>query len=86
MIVHILDKNDNAPQFLQAVYTGTIPESASIGSLILTNTSDPLVIKALDADSEVNALLHYDIVEILPRQYFHIDANTGAIRTTRLLD
>ncbi|XP_065170403.1 fat-like cadherin-related tumor suppressor homolog isoform X3 [Atheta coriaria] len=86
VIVHILDKNDNAPQFLQAVYTGTIPESASIGSLILTNTSDPLVIKALDADSEVNALLHYDIVEILPRQYFHIDANTGAIRTTRLLD
>ncbi|XP_017769468.1 PREDICTED: fat-like cadherin-related tumor suppressor homolog isoform X4 [Nicrophorus vespilloides] len=86
VIVHILDKNDNAPEFLQAVYSGSISESAPVNSLILTNSSDPLVIKAVDADSEVNALLHYDIVEILPRQYFHIDANTGAIRSIRLLD
>lgn len=37
-------------------------------------------------DSEVNALLHYHIVEPLASQYFHIDASTGAIRTMRLLD
>lgn len=54
--------------------------------MILTNNSDPLVIKAIDADSEINSLLHYDIVEALPRQYFHIDATTGAIRTVRFLD
>lgn len=71
---------------MQAVYSGIISESAPINSLILTNTSDPLVIKATDADSEINALLHYDIVEMLPRQYFQIDASTGAIRTIRLLD
>lgn len=86
VIVHILDKNDNAPKFLQAVYKGIVSESAPIGSLILTNTSDPLVIKATDADSEVNALLHYDILDILSRQYFHIDPNTGAVRTIRNLD
>lgn len=54
--------------------------------MILTNTSEPLVIKAKDDDSEVNALLHYEIVEMLPKQYFNIDTSTGAIRTTRLLD
>ncbi|KAF5307382.1 hypothetical protein FQR65_LT07099 [Abscondita terminalis] len=86
VVVHILDKNDNAPQFLQANYSGVISEAAAINSLILTNTSDPLVIKAFDADSEINSLLHYDIIEALPKQYFQIDATTGAVRTVRFLD
>ncbi|XP_076387964.1 FAT atypical cadherin kugelei isoform X3 [Megachile rotundata] len=86
VIVHVLDRNDNAPKFLQATYTGEISEGASIGSLVLTNTSSPLVIKAEDADSELNALLNYDIVEDLPRKYFHIDSSTGAIRTVMVLD
>lgn len=86
VIVHVLDRNDNAPRFLQAIYSGEISEGASIGSLVLTNTSAPLVIKAQDADSELNALLNYDIVEDLPRKYFHIDSSTGAIRTVMLLD
>ncbi|XP_049820796.1 fat-like cadherin-related tumor suppressor homolog isoform X5 [Aethina tumida] len=86
VIIHILDKNDNPPRFLQSSYTGIISEAAPIKSLVLTNSSEPLVIKAVDADSEVNALLLYNIVEILPRRYFQIDSNTGAIRTIRLLD
>ncbi|XP_076227334.1 FAT atypical cadherin kugelei isoform X9 [Nomia melanderi] len=86
VIVHVLDRNDNAPRFLQATYSGEISEGASIGSLVLTNTSTPLVIKAEDADSELNALLNYDIVEDLPRKYFHIDSSTGAIRTVMVLD
>ncbi|KAJ8945175.1 hypothetical protein NQ314_009307, partial [Rhamnusium bicolor] len=86
VIIHILDKNDNVPEFLQSRYNGIISESAPIKSLVLTNTSEPLVIKAFDADSEGNALLHYDIIEILPRRYFQIDPTTGAIRTIRLLD
>ncbi|VEN38816.1 unnamed protein product, partial [Callosobruchus maculatus] len=86
VIIHILDKNDNVPQFLQSRYSGSISESARINSLILTNASEPLVIKAFDADSEVNALLEYDIVEVLARKYFQIDSNTGAIRTVKLLD
>ncbi|XP_076376857.1 FAT atypical cadherin kugelei isoform X4 [Megalopta genalis] len=86
VIVHVLDRNDNAPRFLQATYSGEISEGASIESLVLTNTSTPLVIKAEDADSELNALLNYDIVEDLPRKYFRIDSSTGAIRTVMLLD
>lgn len=86
VIVHILDRNDNAPKFLQAIYKGTISEGSSIGSLVFTETNEPLVIKATDSDSEVNALLQYNILEILPKQYFRIDESTGAVRTTRLLD
>ena len=86
VIVHVLDRNDNAPRFLQALYSGEISEGASIGSLVLTNSSTPLVIKAEDADSELNALLNYDIVEDLPRKFFHIDSSTGAIRTVMILD
>ena len=63
-------------------------EAASIGSLVFSanSTSSPLVIKAEDLDSELNALLSYDIVEELPRKFFHIDSSTGAIRTVMLLD
>lgn len=86
IVIHILDKNDNVPEFLQSNYYGIISESAPMQSLILTNKSDPLVIKAFDADSEGNSLLEYTIVENLPRRYFEIDSNTGAIRVIRLLD
>lgn len=86
VIVHVLDKNDNAPRFLQGIYSGEISEGAAVKSLVLTNGSSPLVIKAKDADSELNALLNYDIVEDLPRKYFHIDSSTGAIRTIMALD
>lgn len=77
VMVHILDKNDNAPRFLQGFYEGSITESSPIGSLVLTKDNTPLVIKAQDADSEINALLNYDIVETLPRRFFHIDSSTG---------
>lgn len=85
-LIHILDRNDNAPRFSAPSYIGIISESAPLRSLILTNESEPLVIRATDADSEQNALLHYDIVEAMPRQFFSIDANTGAIRTVKGLD
>lgn len=34
-IIHILDRNDNAPYFTQQLYKGEISESAPIASLIL---------------------------------------------------
>lgn len=46
----------------------------------------PLVIKANDIDAGLNSRLHYDIVETMPRRYFHIDSTTGAIKTVMLLD
>lgn len=91
LIVHILDQNDNAPQFIRTQFAGIVSEAAPIGSLILaaengTESSQPLVIKAVDADSGVNALLHFEIVEQMPRRFFHIDSTTGAIRTVTVLD
>lgn len=91
LIVHILDQNDNAPQFVKTQFEGIVSEAAQIGSLILavengTESSQPLVIKAVDADSGVNALLHFEIVEQMPRRFFHIDSTTGAIRTVTVLD
>jgi protocadherin Fat 1/2/3 len=79
VIVHVLDRNDNAPRFTQPVYRGSVSEAAAIGSLVLTNTSTPLVITARDQDSELNALLSYDIIETLPRKFFHIDSSTGKL-------
>jgi len=79
VIVHVLDCNDNAPRFTQSVYLGSVSEAAAIGSLVLTNTSTPLVITARDQDSELNALLSYDIIEALPQKFFHIDSSTGEL-------
>lgn len=91
LVIHVLDQNDNAPQFSRTLFQGTVSEAAPIGALILavengTESSQPLVIKATDADSGVNALLHFEIVEQMPRRFFHIDSTTGAIRTVTVLD
>ncbi|GLV44546.1 kugelei [Carabus blaptoides fortunei] len=86
VIIHILDRNDNAPEFLNFSYEGSVSEAAPVNSLVLTNRSTPLVINAYDADSELNALVNFEIIEALPKKYFHIDSSTGAVRTVRLLD
>lgn len=54
--------------------------------IIILCISIPLVIKAHDIDAGLNSNLHYDIVETMPRRYFHIDSMTGAIKTVMLLD
>ena len=78
IIVHVLDRNDNAPEFVDIQYKGFISEAAPIGSLVLTADSLPLVLKARDNDSELNALLQYEIVETTPKRMFHIVSNTGS--------
>ncbi|XP_044311184.1 protocadherin Fat 1 isoform X1 [Varanus komodoensis] len=86
VLVHLQDENDNAPTFVQAEYTGRVSESASINSVVLTDKNVPLVIQAIDADKESNALLVYQIVEPSVHKYFAIDSSTGAIRTVMSLD
>ncbi|XP_065207257.1 fat-like cadherin-related tumor suppressor homolog isoform X3 [Planococcus citri] len=86
VIVHVLDRNDNAPEFVEIEYKGFISEAAPIGSLVLTADSLPLVLKARDNDSELNALLQYEIVEPTSKRMFHVVSNTGAIRTVMNLD
>ena len=84
--IHILDINDNPPQFQRLTFEGNISESAPIGSLILVNNTNPLVIKAHDADSGLSALLLYEILEEHAKRFFSIDSSTGAIRTIKSLD
>ena len=84
--IHILDINDNPPQFDSLSFEGNISESAPIGSLILVNNTNPLVIKATDADSGLSALLLYEILEDHAKKFFSIDSSTGAIRTIKRLD
>lgn len=67
-------------------YPGFVSESSDAGAQVLTNLTAPLVIRARDLDSGPNALLQYEILEQLPKQYFKIDPGTGAIQTTRTLD
>ncbi|KAM4836847.1 protocadherin Fat 1 isoform 5-T5 [Thomomys bottae] len=86
VLVHLQDENDNAPVFIQPEYSGLISESASIHSVVLTDSNVPLVIRATDADKESNALLVYHIVEPSVHKYFSIDSSTGAIHTVLSLD
>lgn len=34
-VVHVLDRNDNAPYFMQQLYTGEISEAAPVASLVI---------------------------------------------------
>ena len=86
VMVHVIDVNDNAPVFTNVSYTGSISEEALPGSVVLNDRSSPLVIGATDADSGMNALLGYRIVDPQAAELFEIDTNTGAIKIRRRLD
>ena len=86
VMVHLIDENDNQPVFTQAAYVGNISEASLAGSVVLGYNNAPLVVKATDADTNLNSLLVYEIVERASRDLFSIDANTGAIRTRSNLD
>lgn len=86
LLVHVIDENDNRPVFTQKQYIGNVSEAATVGSVVLDNNNAPLVVKAVDADTNLNALLVYHIVELESREMFAIDTTTGAIRTKVTLD
>lgn len=86
VLVHVLDRNDNAPRFLQTHYEGCVSEAAEPGSVVLTDGNTPLVVTAEDEDSELNALLTFEIVEVWARNHFKVDSNTGALSIVGKLD
>ncbi|XP_054721928.1 LOW QUALITY PROTEIN: fat-like cadherin-related tumor suppressor homolog [Uloborus diversus] len=86
VLVHILDRNDNHPTFLESDVTGVISEAMDADSIVLNEFNLPLVVAATDADSELNAVLHYKIVEKSATAFFRIDSSTGAISTSQVLD
>ncbi len=87
LAIHVLDLNDNVPEFEKRSFSGQVSESVPVGSLVLaTGTRSPLVVKATDGDSGVNSLLRFEILENEARRFFAIDESTGAVRTVATLD
>ncbi|KAM9184653.1 protocadherin gamma-A5-like isoform 4-T4 [Mergus octosetaceus] len=79
--VSVLDANDNAPVFSQAVYAVRVPEDVPVGSTLLTLT-------AIDADEGLNGNVKYLFEKITDKalKIFHLDPETGSIRLLRSLD
>uniref|UniRef100_U3IWV0 Cadherin domain-containing protein n=1 Tax=Anas platyrhynchos platyrhynchos TaxID=8840 RepID=U3IWV0_ANAPP len=79
--VSVLDANDNAPVFSQAVYAVSVPEDVPVSSTLLTLT-------ATDADEGINANVKYSVKKAthLASEIFYLDPETGSIRLVRSLD
>uniref|UniRef100_U3FYM2 Protocadherin beta-10 n=1 Tax=Callithrix jacchus TaxID=9483 RepID=U3FYM2_CALJA len=81
--VHIvvLDVNDNAPQFTQALYETQVPENSPVGSLIVK-------VSAEDVDSGVNGEVAYSFFDVSEniRTTFQINPFSGEIFLRELLD
>lgn len=86
LLIQVLDENDNPPVFQQLHYHGCISEAAPVNSVVLSSDDSPLVIKAIDNDSNQNALMVYQIVEETAKMFFTVDSGTGSIRTIANLD
>nr|XP_027324124.2 protocadherin gamma-A5-like [Anas platyrhynchos] len=79
--VSVLDANDNAPVFSQAVYAVRVPEDVPVSSTLLTLT-------ATDADEGLNGDVKYSFKEFSTKasKMFYLDPETGSIRLLRSLD
>nr|XP_038042551.1 protocadherin gamma-A5-like [Anas platyrhynchos] len=79
--VSVLDANDNAPVFSQAVYAVRVPEDVPVGSTLLTLT-------ATDADEGLNGDVKYSFKGISTKvsEIFHLDPETGSVRPLKSLD
>ncbi|CAF92335.1 unnamed protein product, partial [Tetraodon nigroviridis] len=72
--ITVLDANDNAPVFEQAVYKADVPENAALGTVVLT-------VSASDADEGVNGDVIYEFSRISDKakKVFTLDSKTGEI-------
>ncbi|CAB3374160.1 Hypothetical predicted protein [Cloeon dipterum] len=78
IVVH--DVNDNAPEFSQPLYKGSVPEDALVGTSVIQ-------ILATDADQGINGRISY---AFQPGGNgggsFSVDPTSGVIRTAEMLD
>ncbi|XP_023150310.2 protocadherin gamma-A11-like [Amphiprion ocellaris] len=78
----IQDQNDNPPQVLYPVQTGSsvvaemVPRSADVGYLVTK-------VVAVDVDSGQNAWLSYKLQKVTDRALFEVGSQNGEIRTIR---
>ncbi|XP_029298086.1 protocadherin gamma-A4-like [Cottoperca gobio] len=83
VVIHVtvLDANDNAPVFSQAVYKASLPEHSPPDTLVIN-------VSATDADEGVNGDVTYDLSHVSDddEKLFSIDPKTGQIRVTGEID
>ncbi|XP_026135743.1 protocadherin gamma-A11-like isoform X14 [Carassius auratus] len=79
--VTVLDANDNAPVFSQAVYKVSLPENAPLDTVVVT-------VSATDADEGQNGEVTYEFghVSESDMMVFSIDSGSGKITLTGALD
>ncbi|XP_076875509.1 protocadherin gamma-A12-like isoform X49 [Brachyhypopomus gauderio] len=83
VVIHItvLDANDNAPVFSQAVYRATLAENAPLGTTVIT-------VSASDPDVGANGEVSYEFSRISDKaaKLFSIDKITGEIKVVGNID
>ncbi|XP_073342630.1 protocadherin beta-15-like [Pagrus major] len=83
VVIHVivLDANDNAPVFTEAVYTATLPENSPMKTPVIT-------VRASDADDGVNGEVTYEFSRISDKlqKLFSLDDKTGEISVTGDID
>ncbi|XP_038157814.1 protocadherin gamma-A12-like [Cyprinodon tularosa] len=83
VVIHVtvLDANDNAPVFSQAVYKASLPENSPLDTVVVT-------VSATDADEGVNEDVTYDFGHINEegRKKFAIDRKFGKISLIDAVD
>ncbi|XP_053179589.1 protocadherin beta-15-like [Scomber japonicus] len=82
-IIHVtvLDANDNAPVFDQAVYKASLPENSAVETVVIT-------VSASDADEGVNGEVTYEFSRISEKakNVFSLNSKTGEIKVIGPLD
>ncbi|XP_077103414.1 protocadherin gamma-A4-like isoform X28 [Siphateles boraxobius] len=79
--VTVLDANDNAPVFSQAVYKVSLPENSPVDTVVVT-------VSATDADEGQNGEVTYEFGNLSESflEIFFLDAESGEIKLTGTLD
>uniref|UniRef100_A0A4W5Q152 Cadherin domain-containing protein n=1 Tax=Hucho hucho TaxID=62062 RepID=A0A4W5Q152_9TELE len=83
VVIHVtvLDANDNAPGFSQAVYKASLPENSPLDTVVVT-------VSATDADEGLNGEVTYDFSHVSEdvKKICSIDRKTGDIRVIGTID
>ncbi|XP_070769961.1 protocadherin gamma-A11-like [Enoplosus armatus] len=83
VVIHVtvLDANDNAPVFSQALYKASLPEDSPPDTIVIN-------VRATDADEGVNGDVTYDFGHVSDDDInvFSIDPKTGEIKVTGVID
>ncbi|XP_037833395.1 protocadherin gamma-A10 isoform X38 [Kryptolebias marmoratus] len=81
ILVTVLDANDNAPVFSQAVYKTSLPENSPLDTAVVT-------VSATDADEGVNGNVSYEFDHVSDENnnVFSIDSTSGEVKVSRMLD